>query len=80
MLYFVAMKAIDKAIAILGGPTAFARRIGVSKQFVTQLQNGKRSVPAKRCLPIQAATKDGVTVHELRPDVFGPAPKKRRAA
>ena len=35
-------------------------------------------VPAARVLQVEEAT--GISRHALRPDVFGPAPKKRRAA
>lgn len=35
-------------------------------------------VPAERCLEVEAVT--GISRHDLRPDVFGPAPAEGRAA
>lgn len=39
-----------------------------------------RPVPADICPKIEEATGGEITRHDLRPDIFGPAPKKRRAA
>jgi DNA-binding transcriptional regulator YdaS (Cro superfamily) len=33
----------------------------------------RRGIPPEHCLAIQKATKGEVTVHDLRPDVFGEA-------
>ena len=35
-------------------------------------------IPAERVPSVEKAT--GISRHDLRPDLFGPAPKKRRAA
>lgn len=58
---------IDK----LGGPKKVGEMAGgVSSQAVSQW----RLIPVKRCRAIEAATNGAVTVHDLRPDIFGPAP------
>ncbi len=54
------------------GQAGIARLLGVTPQAVSQWVNGSRPVPPKHALAIEAAT--GVSRHELRPDVFGPAP------
>lgn len=59
------------AIAALGTPYRLARAVGVTHQTIhSWIKAGK--VPATRVLAVEAAT--GISRHELRPDVFGPAP------
>ncbi len=65
------MNAIDRAIEAAGSASELARRLGVVPMTVTQWRK-RGQVPAERCLAIEAAT--GVSRHNLRPDVFGPAP------
>ena len=66
-----------RLIARAGGP----RLVGlmfippISSQAVSQWER----VPAARCLVIEAATQGRVTRHELRPDLFGPAPRREAA-
>jgi len=64
-----AMKGLERAVKLLG-------RIGVAKatgvDTAEAVSNWKsRGVPPGRCLAIQIATKGEVTVHDLRPDIFG---------
>ncbi|WP_093820201.1 transcriptional regulator [Stenotrophomonas indicatrix] len=59
------------SLKALGGPAHIGRVCGVSSQAVSQWKR----VPAEYVLAIEEAT--GVSRHDLRPDVFGPAPKKR---
>lgn len=68
------MNAIQTAVSrIEGGQAQLARELGITAQAVSQWISGTRPVPAKHCRAIEAAT--GVSVHELRPDVFGPPGK-----
>ncbi|WP_425517823.1 transcriptional regulator [Stenotrophomonas geniculata] len=60
------------SLKALGGPAHIGRVCGVSSQAVSQWKR----VPAEYVLTIEEAT--GVSRHDLRPDVFGPAPKKKR--
>lgn len=46
-----------------------ARLLGVKPQAVNQWAKGRRPIPARHVLAIEAAT--GVSRHVLRPDVFG---------
>lgn len=64
--------AIARAIELAGSQTALADRIGATKQQVNHWATGLMRVPPIRCRAIEQAT--GVSVHLLRPDVFGPAP------
>ena len=68
------MNAIDTAIDRHGaGQAGIARLLGVSPQAVSQWVAGSRPVPPRHAMAIEAAT--GVSRHDLRPDIFGPAPK-----
>jgi len=57
-----------------GGKRALADKIGVSLPYLYQLATGRRKIPATLCRSLEAATDKRVTVHDLRPDVFGQAP------
>lgn len=61
--------AIQRAVEIAGNQSALARALEVTPQAVQQWVDEDR-VPARRCRPIEEIT--GVSVHELRPDIFGP--------
>lgn len=45
---------------------------GVSLVTWNQWETGRANVPGPRCLAVESVT--GVSVHELRPDIYGPAP------
>lgn len=66
------MSAIEEAIRIFGTQKAFASRMNVSQTAVIKWR--KRRVPAERCRAIEQATEGRITVHDLRPDVFGERP------
>lgn len=67
---------IKRAIEVVGSQSELARLIDVTPQFLGQLVNGDRPVPAKRCIAIEFATDGKVTRYQLRPDVFGDAPDR----
>lgn len=73
------MDAISKAIKRVGGVSKMAARLGLRQNVVGNWKLRKK-VPAQHCAAVSAATEGVVTVHDLRPDVFGPAPKRKRAA
>lgn len=62
-------KPILRAIALLGSQVNLARAIGVHPMQVTHWKN--RGIPKHWCQAISDATDGQVTVHELRPDVYG---------
>lgn len=67
-------EALEQAISNIGGLTPLGKALGITIQSIS----GWDRVPAERAIAVEAAT--GVSRHDLRPDVFGPAPKKTRAA
>ncbi len=56
------------AIQAAGGGAALARQLNVRRQAIYQW----RVVPPTRVLDVERIT--GVSRHDLRPDLFGPAP------
>lgn len=72
------MDKITEAVTAIGGQVALARILGVNPSLISQWVTGRLKVAARHCLAIEAAT--GVSRHDLRPDVFGPAPEKGEAA
>lgn len=65
----MAMVTKQKLIAAMGSVSSVARAAGVSRQAVWQWSE---KVPVNSCRAIERNT--SFTVHDLRPDVFGPAP------
>lgn len=65
------MKTISDAVQVMGGQVPLAKLLGVTPGLVSQWVTGRGKVAARHCLAIETAT--GVSRHELRPDVFGPA-------
>jgi len=79
MCFTFHMDPITTAIeGLKGGQAAMARLLGVKPQAVNQWAKGRRPIPARHVLAIEAAT--GVSRHVLRPDVFGPAHTARANA
>ena len=66
--------AITRACDLVGGQVVLAQRLGVTPQAVNQwVKKGKP--PPERVLAIEEATDRQVSRHELRPDLYGPAPE-----
>ena len=63
---------LSKAIEAAGGQAALARTLGITYQAIDSWK--KRGTPGPRVLEVEAATGGKVSRHELRPDIFGPAP------
>ena len=59
---------LHRSIAILGGVSATAQKLGVTSQVVWNWQ--KRGIPAKYVLNLVDAVNHQVSAKELRPDVF----------
>lgn len=68
------MLAITRAVEAMGGQIPLAQRLGVNHSLISQWVTGRLNVAARHVLTIEEAT--GVSRHELRSDVFGPAPQE----
>jgi len=68
-----------KYVSDVGGRAVAARRLGVSVGMVGHIEVERRGVSIKLAKRIEEDTKGAITRHHLRPDVFGPAPKRQRA-
>jgi DNA-binding transcriptional regulator YdaS (Cro superfamily) len=66
------MNAITEAVEAIGGQVALAKMLGVNPSLISQWVTGRLKVAARHVLAIEAAS--GISRHDLRPDVFGPAP------
>lgn len=69
------MNTLNHLISTIYGSRArFAAAMGISSEAVRKWELSR--VPAERCLEIERLSNGAVTVHDLRPDVFGPAPRE----
>lgn len=69
---------IETAIGHYGSQAKLAEAMGCSQQQIAYLLKAS-SITAEMALKIDAATSGAVSKHELREDIFGPAPSKARA-
>lgn len=63
-------EAVLKAIEVCGSAAKLAERIGKSQQFVYQMRNGRKPIPAKLAPVISSATGGIVSKSTLRPDLW----------
>lgn len=55
-----------------------AETLGVSQSAISHWLRGRKPITGERAIKIEERTGGKVTRYELRPDMFGPAPCKRR--
>lgn len=67
------MNVIPRVIKQAGGAKKLATSLGISRQAVEQW----RLVPPERVLLVESIT--GISRYELRPDIYGPMPKREAA-
>ena len=72
------MKPLRRMAKIYGSRARFAAAMGVSGEAVRKWERTR--VPAERCREIERLSHGEITVHQLRPDLFGPAPTTADAA
>ncbi|MFG1371519.1 helix-turn-helix domain-containing protein [Xanthobacter oligotrophicus] len=69
-------EALHRACDLVGSQSALAEKIGVRQSTLWHwLKRAKRGAPAEFVPAIERATDGAVTRHELRPDIYGPAPQ-----
>ena len=66
---------LTDVINMYASKAAFCRAIGMKEQFLTQIERGERKISPRYAFAIQQITNGAVTIHDLRPDVFGPTPR-----
>ncbi|MEZ0150141.1 MAG: transcriptional regulator [Candidatus Reddybacter sp.] len=72
------MTSLEKAFKAVGSQRKLADLLEITEGSVSLWKaNG---VPAGRCRAIQDLTNGVVTVHDLRPDIFGPQPSNTNVA
>lgn len=68
-------KILSQAISIVGGNSALARILGITREAVSQWDR----CPAERVQAVAAATDNRITPEQLRPDIFTPSPVPPKA-
>lgn len=58
----------------------FAIKLGVSQGLIWQWLDGRTRITAERAVEIEEKTDGEITRHDLRPDLYLPAPKPHRRA
>jgi DNA-binding transcriptional regulator YdaS (Cro superfamily) len=66
------LAALEQAIRVIGSQSATGRLLGVSQAAVWRWLHNSKVLPAEFVLKVERAT--GISRHDLRPDVYGPAP------
>ena len=74
------MDKITRVIEVAGGASSLAADLGIKPPTVYQWKSGDRKVSPRLAIKICELWPELVSVHDLRPDVFGPAPEKGEAA
>lgn len=72
-------KQIEAAVTAFGSQAKLATAMGCSQQQIAYLLKAS-SITAEMALKVDEATGGAVSKHDLRPDIFGPAPQEASAA
>lgn len=70
---------IERAVQHCGSQSRLAKAAGCSQQQIAYLLRAK-NITADMAKKIDEATEGTVSRHDLRPDIFGPAPSRDEAA
>lgn len=70
------MDALSRAISLFGSQAALSRALGLRSPMAVSHWRRNGVVPIARCIDIERATGCQVTRYDLRPDIFGPAPRQ----
>ena len=68
------MDKITRVIEVAGGASSLAADLGVKPPTVYQWKSGDRKVSPRLAIKISELWPELVSVHDLRPDVFGAQP------
>lgn len=70
---------LERAIKIAGNQAALARLVKKDPGHIAMWKK-RGKVPPDAVISVEEATGGKVTRYDLRPDIFGAAPKRRKAA
>ena len=71
---------VKAAVAAFKTQTALAAALGIERSAISQWKRVPVTPKHNRVFEIERLSNGAVSRHEMRPDIFGPAPKKRRTA
>lgn len=74
-----AQAVFSKYVDEVGGRAEAAKKLGITVGMVGHVVKGVRSISIERAKLIEVQTGGRITRADLRPDVFGPAPKGEAA-
>lgn len=69
---------IERAVQLKGSQEKLAEACKVSQQQISYLLNEAKAISAEMAAKVHEATTGAVSKHDLRPDIFGEAPKRRQ--
>jgi DNA-binding transcriptional regulator YdaS (Cro superfamily) len=72
-------QGVKAAVEAFVTQTALAAALGIERSAISQWKKVPVGPRWNRVFEIERLTKGRVDRHVMRPDLFGPAPKKRRA-
>ncbi|HMW73099.1 MAG TPA: YdaS family helix-turn-helix protein [Cellvibrionaceae bacterium] len=64
---------IDTAIKHFESRGEFCRAVGMTPQFLSQIEAKKRPLPPKFALKIEQVTNGAIKREQLRPDIYPPS-------
>jgi len=64
--------ALARAVRLIGSQVATARLLGVTQGAVSKWLKNHQPLPPEHVLKVEERT--GISRHDLRPDIYGPAP------
>ncbi|MCE7031763.1 helix-turn-helix domain-containing protein [Lysobacter sp. GX 14042] len=70
---------VERVIEEAGGVSALASKLGVKPPTVYQWKSGDRKVSPRLAIAMSKKFPGIASVHDLRPDVFGPEPERSAA-
>jgi len=71
---------IARAVKLKGSQQKLAEAAGCTQQQISYLLNDASGISAEMALKMERATGGAVSRHELRPDIYGPAPHPQEGA
>lgn len=71
---------VARAVEIVGSQQKLAEAADCSQQQISYLLKRAPSISVEMALKLERATSGGISRHDLRPDIFGPAPAQEPAA